>query len=227
MQQETCWTLLRDAAGGNGDARAEFSELYLPAVRSTLEARWRGRPEQNEVDDAVQEVMLECLRADGVVDRALERAENGFRAFLYGAIRNVALRTEKRRAAARDQPRSATFHADGHESPETSLSDLFDRQWAHALMREAGKRFRQRADENGGEARRRVELLELRFTEGLPIRDIAKRWDEDPARVHHAYARARDEFRQALREALEHHLPRGAGDLDGELERVLAHLAHG
>jgi hypothetical protein len=54
---------------------------------------------------------------------------------------------------------------------------------------------------------RRVELLRLRFQDGLPIRSIASRWGEDPAKVHHEYATARAEFRAALREVVAFHRP--------------------
>ena len=40
-------------------------------------------------------------------------------------------------------------------------------------------------------------LLRLRFEEGLPIREIARRWDSDAARVHKHYARAREAYRRS------------------------------
>jgi hypothetical protein len=46
---------------------------------------------------------------------------------------------------------------------------------------------------SGDRAVRCVELLRLRFQEGLPIRDIATRWNEDAAKLHHEFATARDE----------------------------------
>ena len=54
--------MIRGAAAGERSARRQFSELYLPVVRACLEARWHGREIRNEVDDAVQEVFVECLR---------------------------------------------------------------------------------------------------------------------------------------------------------------------
>ena len=60
-----------------------------------------------------------------------------------------------------------------------------------------------------------------RFHDGLPIRDIAKRWDEDPAKIHHEYAIARDEFRAALREVVTFHHPTASAR---ELERLTAEL---
>ena len=54
---------------------------------------------------------------------------------------------------------------------------------------------------------RRGMLLRLRIQEGLPIRDIAKRRNEDPATLHHEFAAARDEFRTALKRVIPFHLP--------------------
>lgn len=60
---------------------------------------------------------------------------------------------------------------------------------------------------SGERAVRRVELLRLRFQEGLPIRDIALKWKEDAAKLHHEYATARAEFRSALRRVLTFQMP--------------------
>src|SRR5947207_730725 len=36
----TCWTLIEGAAAGDADDRARFAELYMPVIRTYLEARW-------------------------------------------------------------------------------------------------------------------------------------------------------------------------------------------
>ena len=56
-------------------------------------------------------------------------------------------------------------------------------------------------------ATRRVELLRLRFQDVLPIRDIAGRWKDDAARLHHEYATTREEFRAALQRVMTFHMP--------------------
>src|SRR5262249_53439257 len=97
-QDSTCWTLLRDAAAGAPGPREEFVKRYDPVVRAYLAARWRGSGMLKELDDTAQEIFIECLRGGGVLDRARAGQPGGFRAFLYGAARNVALRAESRRA---------------------------------------------------------------------------------------------------------------------------------
>jgi RNA polymerase sigma-70 factor (ECF subfamily) len=105
---------------------------------------------------------------------------------------------------------------------DPSLTEAFDRAWARALVRQAGERQHALAREIGPEARRRVALLRLRFEEGLPIREIARRWDEEPARLHHESAKARREFHAALTEVLrEQHVD---GDLDTACSRLLDSL---
>jgi len=88
------------------------------------------------------------------------------------------------------------------------------------ILRQAAAR--QRAQARDEAARRRVELLRLRFEEGLPIRDISRRWDADPARLHHEYATARKEYRASLREIVGFHQPGAEGAaLDRECLRLL------
>jgi RNA polymerase sigma-70 factor (ECF subfamily) len=59
-----------------------------------------------------------------------------------------------------------------------------------------------RTRDAGEKARRRVEILRLRFEDDLPIRKIARLWDEEPAGIHREYARARREYEAALLEVL-------------------------
>ena len=150
------WQTLPNARNWRGVIWASFAAY--------LAARWRGTALREDLDDATQEVFVECFRQGGVLDAAGSGRVPGFRAFLYGVIRNVARRFESRPVRAADPlPEFATDDA--------SQSRLFDRTWAQAIMAEAGRLQRDRADERGAEAVQRVELLRLRFEENLPIRD--------------------------------------------------------
>jgi RNA polymerase sigma-70 factor (ECF subfamily) len=217
----TCWTVLRDAAAGADAAREAFARRYEPAVRAYLAARWRGTPSVQELDDAVQEVFVECLRTGGALERARPDRPGGFRAFLYGLVRNVALRFEGRRA--RGEARLAPGPIDAEDLParEDSLSRVFDRAWAKSIMREAAERQAERAETLGPAARRRVELLRLRFREGLPIREVARLWGDDPAALHHEYARAREEFKAALIDVMGFYHPDSPAEAERECEGLL------
>ncbi len=218
----TCWTVLRHAASGDGAARAEFAARYEPLARAYLGARWRGSPLAAEVDDAVQEVFVECLRHNGVLQKADPGRPGGFRAFLYGLIRNVALRIEqsRRRRSGREQP----IPPDDLEAGEESLSRVFDRSWAVAVMRQAAERQETLASGRDEAARRRVELLRLRFHEGLPIREIADLWGRDPAELHHEYAKARREFKDALLEVVASYHPGSPAEAERECAELLGLL---
>lgn len=189
----TSWTLIDAALKGDELARARFAQEYEPAVRAYFRARWRSGALSHEIDDAVQEVWLDCLRADG----ALQRADPGrpFRPFLAGVARNVALRFEQKRA----QLALVQADAEPESVRETRASQALDRALAQRIVQDASELQRALASAEGGVRRRRVELLELRFEHGLSIGEIAARWSEDPARVHHLYADAREDFRAALR----------------------------
>jgi RNA polymerase sigma-70 factor (ECF subfamily) len=202
----TCWALICGAAAGHRRDRDDFARVYGPLIRAYLTARWRGTPHLANLDDAVQDVFLDCFRDRGVLERCEQERPGGFRAFLYGITRVVALRLERSEGR-----RIAHFRGDldldqiEHDAP--SLSRVFDRAWATTLLREALLELARRAQAEGPEAVRRVELLRARFEEGLPVREIARLWDADAARLHKEYAQARREFRAALLELVALHHP--------------------
>jgi RNA polymerase sigma-70 factor (ECF subfamily) len=220
----TCWTVIRAAAAGSPGDRYAFARRYDHAVRDYLKARWRSTPYLNDLDDAVQEVFVECFKQGGVLDRLDGGRAGGFRPFLYGVARNVALRAEARRARDRLQQPPSDVDLNDLAANEDSLSLVFDRAWAKALLREAAALQRERAERAGPEARRRVELLRLRFQEGLPVRDIAARWQADAAHLHREYARARQEFKAALAEVVAFHHPGTGADVERECANLLALL---
>jgi RNA polymerase sigma factor (sigma-70 family) len=216
---ETCWTVIARAARGEALARSVFTRSYLRLIRAYLVERWRRGPLADQIDDAVQDVFLECFRTGNALGRA--GPEHGsFRSFLLAVVRNVARRAEEKHARhGREEP---TGSAVGElPSQESRLSAVFDRHWAETLMRDAARLQHERALTADQGARLRVELLKLRFREGLPIRDIAARWDMDVAVVHRAYAKARAEFHSCLREVVAFHAVRTEADCDAECKRVL------
>jgi DNA-directed RNA polymerase specialized sigma24 family protein len=216
--ESTCWTVIRAAAAGSPSDREELARRYLGAVRAYLSARWRGSALRDDLDDATQEVFVECFRPGGAVEAAGAGRVPDFRAFLYGVARNVARRFEGRPARpAGPLPEVA--------ADEVTQSRLFDRAWAQVIMADAARLQRQRAAEAGPEAVRRVELLRLRFEEGLPIRAIAARWGADAARLHHAYALARQEFRAALLAVLAFHQPGSPAEIEQEAATLLKALS--
>ena len=224
MLRETCWTLVRSAAAGDSRSRSTFARTYLPVVRAYLAARWKSSAMRGDVDDAVQRVFLECFRHRGILERADPDRPGGFGAFLLGAARNVASNMERDRGRRRRRLQGGSFHPERVASDETHLSKVFDRAWAGAIMREAATLQRRDAAARGEEALRRIEILRLRFKEGIPIRAIATRLGIEAARAHREYALARDEFKRSLRQAVAFHCPGAGGRSEQECERLLALL---
>jgi RNA polymerase sigma-70 factor (ECF subfamily) len=216
--ESTCWTVIRAAAAGSPADREELARRYLGVVRAYLAARWRGSALRPDLDDAVQEVFVECFRQGGALEAAGAGRVPGFRAFLYGVVCNVARRFESR-------PARAAGPLPDVPADEASLSRLFERSWAREIMAEAAGRQRREAEERGPEAVRRVELLRLRFEEGLPIRAIAERWGVPAAGLHHAYAVARQEFRAALLAVVAFHHPGSPSDVEQEAASLLKALS--
>ncbi len=210
--------MIRAAAAGGPGEREEMGRRYLGVVRACLAARWRGSALRDEIDEATQAVFVECFRSGGVLDAAGTGRVAGFRAFLYGVIRNVASRFEARPARP-DGPLPDVAAEDATQSR------LFERAWVLAIMAEAGRLQRDRAEERGPEAVRRVELLGLRFVENRPIREIAGLWAFDPATLHKSYALARKEFRQALLDVVVFHHPGSAAELEKEAASLLKALS--
>lgn len=218
--------MIREAAGGSAAQREVFAKRYAAPVVAYLRARWSGSPLQQFVDDAAQETFVECFREGGVLQSASQQkaGDGGFRGYLYGVARNVALRFEQKRGRMKEAQPPQGLLSHGLIEDEARLSQVFDRAWAAGIMREAAQRHADFASHEGSEAQRRLDLLRLRFGDGLPIRDIAERWDVAAEDLHRQYARARQEFRTALREAIAHHSPGSAADIDAEAESLMAML---
>ncbi len=218
--ESTCWTVIKAAAAGSSMDREEFIRRYDSVVRGYLAARWQGTPFVQHLDDAAQETFLECFRPCGVLQRVDDARQ--FRPFFYGVIRHVAQRVERDH---RRQPQvSADVNWEDLADDDESLSKVFDRIWARALLREAARVMEQHARNSNDGALRRVDLLRLRFQEDLPIRDIATRWGVDARWLHHEYAKARHEFKAALREAVAFHCPKGWDAVEQECANLLSFL---
>src|SRR5438132_7519502 len=126
----TCWTVIQGAAAGSAADRQDFARRYTPVIRAYLAARWQDSTHRQELDDGVQEVFLECFRQGGVLERADPVHPGGFRSFLYGVARNVALRVEARLARHRRSEPTDGFDPESLAAIEPSLSQIFDRAWA-------------------------------------------------------------------------------------------------
>ena len=217
----TCWSVIEDAAAGRIEAREDFALRYSPVILTYLRKRWQGSAYLQEVEDTGQQVFVECFRRGGVLEKTDPGRPEGFRAFLYGVVRNVALRTERRLAKCRERQLSADFDANEIECREATLSHAFDRAWAREILRQAAADQADRAERAGEAARKRVELLRLRFHEGLPIREIANRWGVESTLLYREYAAARQEFKAVLFDVVSFYHPGSRAEVEQECTRLL------
>ncbi|MCB9833141.1 MAG: sigma-70 family RNA polymerase sigma factor [Planctomycetes bacterium] len=213
----TCWTMVKAAAAGDAEARGDFAGRYLDVVRAYLGARWRQGPLRDALDDAVQDVFLECFKPTGPLEGIDPDGPARFRSFLYSVVRNVARRHEERQLARNRREESGVSRI---ETDADSLATTFDKAWARAMIKQAGLRQRLQAEAGGADALRRVEILRLRFGENLPVRAIADRLEMDRDLCHAELRKARAEFQRALREEVLYHNPQGK-DVDAECLKLL------
>jgi RNA polymerase sigma-70 factor (ECF subfamily) len=216
--------MIRKAADGMAPDREDFAIKYEPVARAYLLARWRNSRLLSEVDDTLQDVFLDCFKENGALSRVRSDLPGGFRAYFYGIVRNAALHHERALARRLDGLNAAAGSVDNVSDDDTGLSSAFDRAWAEAIVREAVERHRERAHAADEAAVRRFELLRLRYSEGLAIREIAHLWETDADILHHEHARAREEYRQALLEVVAFHYPGTMKDVEEECRRILEAL---
>jgi RNA polymerase sigma-70 factor (ECF subfamily) len=143
---------------------------------------------------------------------------------MFGVVRYVAMRYEQKAGRRREVAGMSAVLRDREDTEDDRLSRVFDRAWAQSIMRQAAAHQAEHAREAGEDAMRRVELLRMRFQEGLPVREIAARWKVDPVHLHREYARARKEFRQSLMDVVRYHCPGTPGDIERESAELLALL---
>ncbi len=187
-------TLLERLSGeGSASAWREFCDRYGPVIRAYLSARWQHTPLFDEVDDAAQQVFVDCFKHDGALGRADPARSSGFRAFLFGVVRNVARAIERKRARSRESQATSSVDLQAIASKEESCATAFDRSWATGLLRDAAELQLARARQDGADAVRRHGLLGLRYGENLPIREIAARWKMDRAVLHREFGRDDEE----------------------------------
>lgn len=202
----TSWTLVLGAAAAQTPEQSAFCERYAPVIRAYLAARWRLPHDHEDVADATQEVFLQCFRKGGVLQRVDRRHPGGFRPYLYGTIRNVALMTERKRSRCREENERSSFELDRVLDSGSSPSSTYDRAWALMIVRQAGDLMVRRAGQEK-DGPRRAEALKLKCVEGIPAREIAERLELDVGDVYRMLRCFRAEFRDALLEVMASYHP--------------------
>ena len=198
MEPTEVWQLVEAAGAGDVAARAEFLQQFGPLVRLWLQQRWRDTPFRGLVDDAVQDVFVECCRPDGALRRAdPERCVHGIEVYLRGIVRNVAARLERTEARHFGHRRDLEVGQASTMPARLGVADQIDRAWA---MAQIGAAFDLVAhtDSSGATGHSLRELLHLHFEEAMPVRAIAGAWHTKVEHVHELRRRACGTFRACL-----------------------------
>jgi RNA polymerase sigma factor (sigma-70 family) len=220
QHDSTSWSMILGAAARRPEDQERFAALYTPMVKAYLAARWRLPILHEDVEDAAQEVMLQCFRREGALESVDPALGSGFRAFLYGVTRNVAAMTE-RKSARTHEAQAAHSGVFERMNDEASLSHVFDQGWAEVVVREARSHLQRRALMRGGSALLRARALELRYQEGLPPREIALRLGLAAKQVYRLLEDGQTDFQDALLEVMAVHVPTASRP---ELEQKCADL---
>ncbi|MCR9244706.1 MAG: hypothetical protein NXI31_06725 [bacterium] len=180
---------------GDRQAVCAFCEHYLPIVKRHLRALWRDSTMDANVDDATQDVFVECLRSNGALSRLDVGRGHGLAAYVRGITRNIAARLGRRRA--RECRRCYLSNDLVSHTPDRTPDglELLDRTCSATAVREAVARLDREPAVPGHSL---GELVRLHFGGNQPVREIAKGWEVRPARVHEARRRACQHLRKLL-----------------------------
>ena len=194
------WSLIRRAAAGNPQDRERFAARYAPVIRAYFSARWHLPLAHERVQDASQEVFVQCFKPGGVLTQADPSHGSGFQAFLYGVARRIGANLDRRLGQRKEIDAHSAFDEQAASS-ELALSKSFDRAWARLVAREAGELARARAE--GHPARiAGLEALQLQFFEGLQPRAIAERRGAAVEAIYESLRQAKKDFRAAFVEVM-------------------------
>jgi hypothetical protein len=213
--------MLRAAASGGEAPRSAFAHKYAGPIRAYLATRWRSLARAADIEDAEQDVFLECLKPGGLLQRA-DPGLGDFRSLLYSVVRNIARRYEERAAKSHHRRPEQSVYLDELPHQAEALSIAFDRAWARSLLRQAAERYEAQIAASTDKAQQhRFRVLQMRHAEGLPIRTIAAKLNRtDVDSIHYDYRRARSEFADHLREVTREHTGATGGALTAECRRL-------
>tara|TARA_R110002094_G_scaffold60544_3_gene71174 strand:+ start:1858 stop:2505 length:648 start_codon:yes stop_codon:yes gene_type:complete len=186
------------AATSSVTQRDRFCRRYSPLIETYLASRWRLPRGHERVADGTQDVFLQLFKPNGALKGVDPSRPGGFRAYLYGVTTKVA--SERDRVAARQQRERGDprMELDQLGSSWASQSQAFDQAWARLVFQEAYETMVAQF-EGDPTALRSLQVLQLRYDEALPPREIAKRLVIADVRVvYQVLDTGKAKFRRAL-----------------------------
>ncbi len=192
----TRWTLLRTAADPAApEARASLEALtsaYWPPVYAYLRSRWRRSRE--EAEDLAQDFFATLAERD-VLSR-LAPAHGSFRSYVKAALDNFARQDHAR--ASREKRGGGVAHVpldDQELSLEGTPEEVFDREWARAVLADALEELRAASETPS------FEIFVLRDVEAAgdaSYESLARRFGVAESDVTNYLYRARKKFREIV-----------------------------
>ncbi|PIE24642.1 MAG: hypothetical protein CSA62_02085 [Planctomycetota bacterium] len=216
--KQTSWTMIDGAAKGQAEAREQVALLYAPLVRRYLAARWRLPQDHEQVNEGCQDAMLQLFKPGGALENVNAHQGGGFRGYLYGLVRNVALMIERSSRRHSERQPNADFELDKIEVDEATLSQVFDRGWARMIAQRARSRMAAKLQDKKPEVYRSLELC---YSEGLAPRQIAKELGKSAGIAYELLRSARKEYRRALLDTVAEFYP---GKTHAEIEATCREL---
>jgi RNA polymerase sigma factor (sigma-70 family) len=223
----TRWSLIRAAHQGGADGRRDALESLLAEYWRPLYAYLRRKglgPEAAE--DAVQGLFLRLLEHD-----AWERLDPGrgrFRSYLLTALEHhLVSGYEKERAQKRGGGKVVPLDTLDAERDLPALPEdparAFDRQWALGVLQRAAARLASEYDSGRRKGAPAVVLRFFSLDEAPSYAEAAAASKMSPAQFKAALHRARERFREILREEVAETVD-GDDAAEGEMRALLEAL---
>lgn len=185
------------AGAGDGPSRDTFARIYGRVIRVYLAARWRLPTTHEAVEDGTQEVFVQCFKPGGALDRVEPGGPARFRSYLYAVVKHVADRIERKNRVRATAQEHSGAGLDDIARNEATLSRVFDRAWVGMITREAWFTMVSRFEE-GAAGHDRIQILDLRYQQGLSSGEIATRLGLPADYVYQQLRNAKRDFRAAL-----------------------------
>lgn len=218
----TRWSLVVRAGEFSGDASARLSarqsleelcQIYWPALYGYLRRRGRSR---QDAEDLIQGFFTDLLQRESIATADASRGR--FRAFLYASLDHYVANQHRRDNAVKRGSATYTFSIDGGQADEsdrslgvTEIADrsidparLFDRQWAHCLIRQTVRALEQEYQAKGkGEWFAKLSpMLTSTDTDSQTRQQIARDLGLSSTALKVAIHRLRATYRQRLIDAV-------------------------
>lgn len=222
----TPWTFLIHAREPGKDARPSLDRLvetYWRPVYWHIRYQWHKSVE--DAKDLTQEYFATFLEKDYL--QSYDRERGRFRAFVKVSLDNF-LRNQHRAAGRKirgGHVKHLSLDVTDEPLPEVSSTDLkpedlFDRNWAAVVLRQALARLKEHYEKRGKPRYHRV-LVEYELPDGEKptYEDLAKRLGISVFDVRNYLHHARVTFRAVLRQVVAETVEK-ASDVDDEIERL-------